>query len=552
MKKALALIAVGLTLSLSCHPNISSIDPTSGPERTIVQVHGGTIFASLKWNAGTGSETTLTGAFLGAAFFTVPASSTLGAHNVQLEYNGSRGNIVPFTVTASPGFTAPRCDRISIMYAQFNPGNLVNTWLYVQGTNADVGAEVLIGGLVQPTAAVKVMREDLLGMPPADLAFPAYHHVAFLVAPGNLATGSTISVSIRNIDGLVSNAVSYTMPVDNATIDSDGDDLPDTWEKNGYDANGDGVIDIDLPALGADPHRPDIFVECDVMNGLANVPGAAVWTASQTMFSNAPILNPADADGINLHIDATGTVPHHALVSMTLGDDAGVDRANFYTLKNANFNNAIRGRIYQYCIWGDMQPVGYSGISDPHINAAGTDFDGPGDDFLVSFDDFPASYQTIRSMAETFVHELGHNLLQRHGGENHFQYNPVYSSIMSYSWQLRTGLFAATRLDRPVYFPFYYGQTGVVEVAGALPAAPGTLIDYSSGMGRNLVEGHLNETVGLFGGHAIDWNGDGDAIDVDTSGDINDDGDTMDTWHDYDNWDALVFSGPRLNGAHGN
>jgi len=71
-------------------------------------------------------------------------------------------------------------------------------------------------------------------------------------------------------------------------------------------------------------------------------------------------------------------------------------------------------------------------------------------------------------------------------------------------------------------------------------------------MGRNLVEGHLNETVGLFGGHAIDWNGDGDAIDVDTSGDINDDGDTMDTWHDYDNWDALVFSGPRLNGAHGN
>ncbi|MBO9704447.1 MAG: hypothetical protein J7474_02875, partial [Arthrobacter sp.] len=52
------------------------------------------------------------------------------------------------------------------------------------------------------------------------------------------------------------------------STDSDGDGLPDAWETNGVDTNGDGVIDLDLPALGADPHRADLFVELDYMPGL--------------------------------------------------------------------------------------------------------------------------------------------------------------------------------------------------------------------------------------------------------------------------------------------
>ena len=50
--------------------------------------------------------------------------------------------------------------------------------------------------------------------------------------------------------------------------DIDGDGIPNTWELKGYDADGDGKIDVDFPALGADPNHKDIFVEMDYMAGL--------------------------------------------------------------------------------------------------------------------------------------------------------------------------------------------------------------------------------------------------------------------------------------------
>ena len=37
------------------------------------------------------------------------------------------------------------------------------------------------------------------------------------------------------------------------TADSDGDALPDSWEFLGYDRDDDGDVDVDLPAMGADP-----------------------------------------------------------------------------------------------------------------------------------------------------------------------------------------------------------------------------------------------------------------------------------------------------------
>ena len=49
---------------------------------------------------------------------------------------------------------------------------------------------------------------------------------------------------------------------------STGDGIPNTWELKGYDADGDGKIDVDFPAMGADPNHKDIFVEMDYMAGL--------------------------------------------------------------------------------------------------------------------------------------------------------------------------------------------------------------------------------------------------------------------------------------------
>lgn len=49
------------------------------------------------------------------------------------------------------------------------------------------------------------------------------------------------------------------------TTYSDGDRLPDCWETTGIDWDGDGAVDIDLPAMGADLIRADIFVEINCL-----------------------------------------------------------------------------------------------------------------------------------------------------------------------------------------------------------------------------------------------------------------------------------------------
>ena len=545
----LALIVLMLT---ACGPDITSLNPENGPERTLVEIEGDNFLSSVYWDAGTISEQQISSGFLGAYFFTVPPGAALGAHDVQLKRLGNAGNQVPFTVTASVPFGAPRLDRVSIVYAGFSADGQVNTWLYVQGANIDVAAEVLIDGNVAPTVAHKGIQNDLFGVNPQDLNYPIYHYLALLAAPGPQAVGTVLNVRVRNADDMMSNTLQYTLPLDEATLDSDGDDLLDDWERNGYDADGDGVVDVDLPALGAHPLRPDIFVEVDVMAGLTNTPGNAVWSAVREAFANAPVINPVTDNGINLVLDTSGAVPHSQLVSLTGATNAAIDLTNFYDpLRDDNFDNDNRGRIFHYCIWGDMQPGGYSGISDVDINDDLTDYAGPGDDFIVSFDDFGAAYQTVRSMAATFMHELGHNLQQRHGGVDHYQYNPTYSSVMSYSWQLRTGVSNAIRRNRPIYAPFYYQLNSAVEVDGAIPAGVTSVLpDYSQGMGRNLVENNLNEPVGLYNGNGIDWNSDGDTDDVGVSRILNGDGDTVDTLVDYANWANLIFSGPRLNGEY--
>ena len=530
-------------ISACSRPDIHSLNPDRGPERTLVNINGDNFLSTAYWDIGSASEQALAGGFLGSYLFSVPQGASLGVHQVGLQRSGKRGNTRPFTVTAAQPFSGPRLDRISIVSASFSTtSGKVNTWLYVQAANADVDAEVLIDNIVKPTVAHKGIQNDLQGINPTDLGYPIYHYLAFIVAPGELNTGQTINVRIRNSDGQLSAVKTYKMPQSDSTLDSDGDNIPDLWEKNGYDADNDGVVDIDLKALGADPLRPDVFIEIDIMNGLTNNPTNAVWNVFRNTFANAPIINPGKVNGINLVLDTSGSVPFWDAINFN-GTETTTFR-RFNTLKNTNFNDAIRGRIYHYGIWANSHPAGWSGISD-------VDWTDGGDDFIVSFDDFSNAYQTVQSMAETVMHEFGHNLNQKHGGVNHVRYNPVYSSVMSYSWQLRSGSGNGFRRNNPIYAPLYYQLNNAVENNGATPAAwtPPT-IDYSEGMGRSLQENNLDETVGLYNGNAIDWNGNGNATDTGVSRDLTGDGDTNDTLVDYANWANLVYRGPEKNGTN--
>ena len=531
------------TLLTACStPDVRSLDPNNGPERTLVRVDGDNFLSSVFWDIDTPSEQKLAGGFLGSYLFTVPQGASLGNHQVGLERSGKRGDKKPFNVTAAQPFSTPRLDRVSIVHADFATPGQVNTWLYVQGANIDSDAEVLIDNVVVPAVAHKGIQNDLLGVNPADLAYPIYHYLSLIAAPGSVNLGQSVNVRVRNSDGQVSNIRNYTFPANAASLDSDGDDIPDTWEVNGYDADGNGVIDIDLKALGADPLRPDLFVEIDVMNGLTNSPTAAVWNAFTANFNNAPIINPSSDNGINVILDTSGNVPFWQTIDF--GGTETATHRQFNTLKNANFNDAVRGRIYHYCIWANMRRNGSSGISD-------VDWTNGGDDCIVSFDDFNAAFQTAQSMAETILHEFGHNLNQRHGGITHAQNNPTYSSVMSYSWQLRSGRSNSWRRQRPIYAPFFYQINAAVETSGAIPGGwAGPSIAYSEGMGRSLVENNLNEPTGLYNNNAVDWNQDGDTTDNAASRSLNGDADTNDTMTDFSNWQNIIFNGPRVNGTN--
>lgn len=156
-------------------------------------------------------------------------------------------------------------------------------------------------------------------------------------------------------------------------LDSDQDGLLDHWETTGIDMNQDGVVDLDLAAMGANPCARDLFLEIDWLDdlsgtngrfqpftGLINAaPGQAGFSPLVTMFNNAPALSgklyglvsngaaPADIPaGIALHIDGgtgfdKGTPPGAFSYNMQLGPLDGGDliSANGQTPEVLYFGN---------------------------------------------------------------------------------------------------------------------------------------------------------------------------------------------------------------------
>lgn len=525
-------LIIGFFMCYGCakKPILDSLNPSTGPRGTVVEVNGDDLLlASVKWDAGTPSERELESSFLSARFFSVPLDATIAAHPVRLYGDGQYSDATAnFTVTNQVIRPAPRLDDVTVNLFGISSGS-ASFILMAHGANIDVGAEILVGGSAQSTFFSRcIQNTNMTATDPSTLGYHIYHYATVWCVLDGQTPGVTISVSVRNLDGATSNSLNYTIAASMDELDSDGDGLPDDWEENGYDADGDGTVDVDLPALGADPYHKDMFVEVDWMTAAA--PNATIWAPIISAFANAPILNSDGEQGVALHIDrgagtggGGGDIIAYAdrIRYDSSSPSPGFSYTNFYTEKTNHFD-ADRLNIYRYCIfaWDQGHSPGSSGRAEGFI----------ANDFIVSIGSWGADGTRDEFQLSTFLHEMGHTLDLKHGGSDHTNSKDNYNSIMQYGngWIIWAG-------QNNVFSPSQFGGIDVncnqLDVDG--------VYTYGQGMRMDLNENHLNEFDGVCDNVSRDWNENGSiqadvAFNLDTNA-------ALTTIRDYADWANIVI-----------
>ena len=414
--------------------------------------------------------------------------------------------------------------------------------------------------------------------------------------------------------------------------DSDGDGLWDDWEQFGVDTDGNGTVDLDLPALGANSQHKDVFLEIDYMDCTVtgsdcpagdthnHMPKTAAINAVIQAFANAPVSNPDSINGISLHVDVSNAIAHQKFLDIPSSLPGGCNTSplpsgigSFDAVKSdpANFgDNNPRRFAYHYDLFIDRRgpSTSSSGCSElpgqdtvvslgdwnawcigPGTNGvlntstSGDDvailgqtqgiFAGPnlvcnttasgGDVQFVAVGSSPTgdmdgdtlddrNVGTVQQQAGTLIHEFGHNLDLRHGGDENKNFKPNYISAMNYRFQFgiaptdpdgsgpltgrvdysRTALSGLDELYSPPTRP------GLSEPAGIGDGTdntgffcPGQTQSNSSGTGTGPGTG------------AINWNCDTDSTDTGAATgtlDINGDG-ASDLLTGYDDWQNLKY-----------
>ena len=343
--------------------------------------------------------------------------------------------------------------------------------------------------------------------------------------------------------------------------ESDGDGLLDSWETDGFDADGDGTIDVDLPAMGADPDHKDVFVEIDSMAG--HKLSQAALDIVVDSFAAAPVSNPDGTTGITLHIDNGATSVMDPVFDLTWGELSDADTlthedmlgswtdpdtynwSEFDAFRDTFFQDARR-RVFHYAISAhDISVDHYSGVAR----------DIPASNLIVSLGSFCTPGQecsgSVTAQAGTFMHELGHDLGLGHGGGDHRNNKPNYFSVMNYNHQLNGLILVGT--NGPGFFDYSSFTAPTVD-----PIDETNLDETKSfGHGAELAywsvyrcpepdpakqppRGQPRGVDPLR--DSVDWNCDGDSTDTALAADVNGDG-FQGTLHPFDDWSHIVFTG---------
>jgi hypothetical protein len=168
---------------------------------------------------------------------------------------------------------------------------------------------------------------------------------------------------------------------------------------------------------------------------------------------------------------------------------------NFFDLK-AQYFQPKGNQPWHYTIFGD------SGLSPDPVGPVGGYAQIPGYNFMVTqghinqLKCFLGTQLDVCQnwIAGTFMHELGHNLGLRHGGDENLNYKINYVSVMNYYYQ--SGIPYIARGDTYQFSTLpLYADLPVADVQHIV----GLRVDYSGTALPTLDESHLDERIGLGG-----------------------------------------------------
>ncbi|MGV0372015.1 hypothetical protein ACUY2A_01265 [Corynebacterium pilbarense] len=231
-------------------------------------------------------------------------------------------------------------------------------------------------------------------------------------------------------------------------VDSDNDGLPDIWEEEGV-VLADGT-EIPLPDWGADPNRPDLFLQLNWMASEYDTLGCDSNAARECANANRTIYAPSKqglddmvdlfADhGINLHIDAGEYYTNIANYNERFGGES-LDYRDVYF--DANRHEAFqlidninalgeRANIFRPGVLGDRMRAG--------SNATGLSLVGDNAFYVAN----PGGRANEEQVRNSILHEFGHTLGLRHWGAAKYvkdfaEGSPMqdgYHSVMNYNHQ---------------------------------------------------------------------------------------------------------------------